>query len=107
MSLSIAAFAQIEGVRAQELASTTQGRYQIILGPMTRQDTYLLDTQTGQVWRLTTMTNLKAEPDVWRIMDKIDNKCDYEHLVSKYGMNTEAEKALSRVPQKNISRRRR
>jgi hypothetical protein len=71
--LSIAAIAQ-EGSRVPSAPSDKPGPFQIIQGTIKGEDTYLLlNNQTGEVWRLTTMTGFKDDPDVWKAMDKLDS----------------------------------
>lgn len=49
------------------------GRYQIVVNPNVRADTFLLDTVTGRVWQPTEYTNLKGKPTVWQVMDRVDS----------------------------------
>jgi len=50
-----------------------QGRYQIVINPSMRADTFLLDTWTGKVWQQTQFTDMYGEPSVWLYMDRIDS----------------------------------
>jgi hypothetical protein len=49
------------------------GRYQIVFNPNVRADTFLLDTQTGRVWRPVAFTDLEGDPDVWKFMPRVDD----------------------------------
>ncbi|MDA8094716.1 MAG: hypothetical protein M0T84_12615 [Betaproteobacteria bacterium] len=49
------------------------GRFEIVIDPHVRADTFLLDTQTGKIWRLVKYDDLPGKPVVWRFMDRIDN----------------------------------
>jgi len=66
--------------RAQQMAAkekpvmSAYGRYQIVINPNARADTFLLDTETGKVWVSTAFTNIKGEPTVWLFEDRIDNQ---------------------------------
>jgi len=51
-----------------------QGRYVIYFGPFARADVYLLDTQTGKVWKPVTYTNIVGQPEVWVAKDRIDDQ---------------------------------
>jgi hypothetical protein len=62
--------------RTTSQPSTTQGRYVIVFSPLARADTFLLDTETGRVWQLTTYTDVAGEPRVWRNMLRIDSEAD-------------------------------
>lgn len=41
-----------------------------------RADTFLLDTETGKTWRMTSYTDLKGNPDLWLFIDRADD--DYQ-----------------------------
>lgn len=49
------------------------GRYQIVINPNIRADTILLDTQTGQTWTQTQISDVEGEPTVWMFRDRLDN----------------------------------
>ena len=80
-----AADAQNQSDPAPIVSSTTQGRYQIVLGGISRKDNYLLDTQTGRVWGLTSFPDLVGEPQAWKIMDRIDNDADMTLYIQSHG----------------------
>src|SRR5580704_5879518 len=61
------------------------GRYQIVFNPNMRADTFLLDTATGKVWRMTQITDLKTEPDVWMYVWRIDTPSEEGALAVFYG----------------------
>jgi hypothetical protein len=50
-----------------------QGRYQIVVSPITARDMFLLDTNTGRVWQRVTFTDLKGEPTVWDLVPRLDS----------------------------------
>jgi hypothetical protein len=64
-------------------ASGQAGRYQIFFSPHARADVYLLDTETGRIWRPVTITNAKdtnlkgATPEVWLYQDRIDSEQEF------------------------------
>jgi hypothetical protein len=53
------------------------GRYQLFFSPHARADVYLVDTETGQVWKPITITNARdtnlksSAPEVWVYQDRI------------------------------------
>lgn len=51
-----------------------QGRYQIVINPAMRADTFLLDTWTGKTWQSIKMVDAADEPSVWMYRDKIDSQ---------------------------------
>jgi hypothetical protein len=62
----------------QSSANTSQvGRYQIIVNPNIRADTFLLDTQTGKTWIQTEITNAKGKPTVWMFRERVDNEQEF------------------------------
>lgn len=54
-----------------------QGRYQIVINPAMRADTFLIDTQTGRIWQKVQYEDMENEPVVWNIMDRIDGVKDF------------------------------
>jgi hypothetical protein len=59
------------------------GRYQLFFSPHARADVYLVDTETGKIWKPITIgnakdTNLKSEPEVWVYQDRIDNEKEFD-----------------------------
>jgi hypothetical protein len=58
-------------------AAARDGRFQIIFNPRgLRADTFLLDTQTGKIWRPTQFTDLEGDPSVWHFEDRVDSRED-------------------------------
>ena len=51
----------------------TAPRFQLFVNPNVRADTFLIDTVTGKIWERVTYTNYVGDPDVWVVMDRIDN----------------------------------
>ena len=62
-------------LRARDVSA---GRYQIVMRDGVRADTFLLDTETGRVWKPVTITNVKGEPEIWRIADRVDTAADFD-----------------------------
>jgi hypothetical protein len=63
-------------------SATSAGRYQIYFSPFARADVYLLDTETGKIWRPVTITNAKdinlgSAPEVWIYQERIDTDADF------------------------------
>lgn len=58
------------------------GRYQIFFSPHARADVYLVDTETGKIWKPVTITNatdpyLGSAPEIWVYQDRIDNAQEF------------------------------
>lgn len=68
----------------------TPDRYQIVFSPDVPADTFLLDTSTGRVWRLTHVTDLKGEPDVWMNMWRVDSDSEKLALYTEHGKKAAA-----------------
>lgn len=64
--------------------SAHTGRYQIVIHPSIRADTYLLDTKTGRTWQRTMYTDLKGDPEVWKILDRVDNDAELIKWIDKH-----------------------
>jgi hypothetical protein len=71
---------------AQQETSATQtghvGRYQIFFSPHARADVYLVDTETGRIWRPVTVNNatddnFKTPPELWVYQDRVDNEKEF------------------------------
>jgi len=74
-------------------ASTAQshaGRYQIFFSPHARADMYLVDTETGKIWKPVTITNARdtnmdtAAPQVWVYQDRIDNEQEFDVWIASH-----------------------
>jgi hypothetical protein len=50
------------------------GRYQIFTNPNVRADTFLLDTQTGNTWIQTQITEAAGGPTIWVYRERVDNE---------------------------------
>ena len=55
---------------------TQAGRFQIVVNPAARADTFLLDTASGHIWQRTKYTDLPGQPEVWQIQDRVDSQLD-------------------------------
>lgn len=51
----------------------TRGRYQLVINPEMRADTFLIDTETGRIWTKTRYVDLKNEPVIWELNDRADS----------------------------------
>jgi len=49
------------------------GRYQIVVDTNSARQTFLIDTATGHIWLLNTITALESEPEVWEPMPRFDS----------------------------------
>lgn len=68
---------------AAAAAQSHVGRYQIFFSPLARADVYLLDTETGKIWKPITITNakdtnLRAAPEVWVYQERIDSEGEFD-----------------------------
>lgn len=59
---------------AQAPAPSANGRYQIVINPTVRADTFLLDSQTGRIWQVVQYDELVGEPSIWEYRTRIDNE---------------------------------
>jgi hypothetical protein len=57
--------------------ATANGRYQIVMNPQVRADTFLLDTTTGRMWMPTKYSDYEGEPVVWEVQTKIDSFAEF------------------------------
>jgi hypothetical protein len=65
------------------VATTVSGRYQIVINPNIRADTFLLDTQSGKVWIPVVCSNCNGEPSRWMYMDRVDNEKESDSWIDK------------------------
>lgn len=68
---------------ASTSAQSHVGRYQLFFSPHARADVYLIDTETGKIWKPITITNakdtnLKSAPEVWVYQERVDNERDFD-----------------------------
>lgn len=59
------------------------GKYQLFFSPLARADVYLVDTETGKIWKPITIsnakdTNLKSAPEVWVYQERVDSERDFD-----------------------------
>jgi len=59
------------------------GRYQILT---IANDTFLIDTAGGFVWRLTQYSEFNREPLAWAPMFRLDRPSDTSPLLTEYGL---------------------
>ncbi len=64
-------------------AQSHVGRYQLFFSPHARADVYLVDTETGKIWKPITIsnakdTNLKSAPEVWVYQERVDSEQDFD-----------------------------
>lgn len=78
-------------------AAGQPGRYQIVINPGARADTFLLDTTTGQVWQRTKYTDLEGQPEVWQYQDRVDSQLDLIAWAADHGRKP-APAPVSEVP---------
>jgi hypothetical protein len=72
--VAICSLVPIIGVAGEASEATMPlGRFQIVFSPHARADTFLVDTQTGQVWGYTKFTDVKGEPEAWISIPRLDS----------------------------------
>jgi hypothetical protein len=69
------------------VTTAVTGRYQIVINPNVRADTFLLDTQTGKVWTPIVCSNCKGEPSRWMYTDRVDNEKEMDSWLDKQKFN--------------------
>jgi hypothetical protein len=79
-----------------DLFSQQPGRYQIVINPQVRADTFLLDTATGRVWQLVKFTDINAT--AWQIMKRLDSELDLVKLIGEQGIKTKEPEPVSLPP---------
>ena len=68
----------------------TQGRYQVVFSPWMRADTFLLDTQTGRMWKPVQYTDLEGEPTVWQYVERLDTAAEFLNWSRGFKSKTES-----------------
>lgn len=61
---------------APPVRAAQPARFQLVINPAARADTFLLDTATGQIWQRTRYTDLEGQPEVWQIQDRVDSQVE-------------------------------
>lgn len=82
---SFVAFAQSRPIRPAPASASTisqPGRYQIFFNPNIRADTFLVDTETGKIWRMQTFTDVVGEPTVWLPETRLDSQAEIDRFLS-------------------------
>lgn len=72
-------------------AQSHVGKYQLFFSPHARADVYLVDTETGKIWKPITITNakdtnLKSAPEVWVYQERIDSEGDFDAWMVMHSM---------------------
>jgi hypothetical protein len=71
------AIGQTSGPQIQSNSGSASGRYQLVINPQVRADTFLLDTATGRIWTKVQYTDLKGQPTVWRPEDRVNSDAEF------------------------------
>ena len=66
-----------------------QGRYAIYFGPFGRADVYLLDSETGRLWKPVTFTDVAGAPEVWVPQDRLDNPQQMIEWADRHGLKSD------------------
>lgn len=64
-------------------AADRPGRYVIFYNPNVRADTFLLDTQSGRLWRHTTISNVVSDPEIWLAEVRVDTDAERSKWLSE------------------------
>lgn len=72
-------------------------RYQIVINPNVRADTFLLDTVTGRIWIRRSYVDLMTEPEVWEPEDRVDNDQELQAFFGRHLTKKDA-KAAGLIP---------
>src|ERR1700686_2901315 len=96
--LILAAYAVGQTAKAPQPAKTPKpsaevryvGRYQIFFSPHARADVYLVDTETGQIWKPVVITSADGAPQVWMYQDRIDNETGFDSWSALHHINPPA-----------------
>ncbi|MEK7993273.1 MAG: hypothetical protein AAB403_05655 [Planctomycetota bacterium] len=70
-------FGQTSSSQVQSVTGSATGRYQLIINPQMRRDTFLLDSATGRIWTKVKYTDLKGEPEVWQPDDRVNSDQEF------------------------------
>ena len=65
----------------QSPATTSNNRFVIFFSPFARADVYLVDTQSGRVWKPVTYTDIKGQPEVWMPQNRFDTMKEFRAWV--------------------------
>jgi hypothetical protein len=79
--------AQSNAAQARVIQSAADGRYQIVVNPSVRADTFLLDTQTGKIWIRTSFSFLEGSPDAWLYQERLDNSAQEDAWIATHAKN--------------------
>lgn len=60
-------------------------RYQIVFNPNVRADTFLLDTETGKIWRRAMFSDLPDQPTAWEFENRIDKGQELREYIKAMG----------------------
>ena len=63
--------------KAAIIPQQQSGRFEIVMRPGIRADTFLLDTQTGRIWVPIEYSNVKGQPTIWKFEERIDGSTDF------------------------------
>lgn len=74
--IAITALSVLALAGCDQIQSSQAPRYQLFQNPNVRADTFMIDTQKGKVWRMTTITDVETQPTVWQPMVVIDGTGD-------------------------------
>lgn len=69
--VTITALAETPGT--PQVTSSSSGRFQIVINPNLRADTFLLDTATGKTWKPVQYTDVRGMPVIWEFQERVDD----------------------------------
>lgn len=94
----VALLAQSTRPATPQPRSTQPARFQIVINPSARADTFLLDTATGTIWQRTKYTDLEGQPEVWQIQDRVDSQLDLVAWAADHGRKPAAPPSSEVLP---------
>jgi hypothetical protein len=75
---------EASGAGNQPVEDAHPARFQIVMNPNVRADTFLLDTETGRIWSPVTYTDLENAPEVWKIHDRVDTQSELYEWIEQH-----------------------
>lgn len=75
---------------APQASTPPNARFQIIINPNVRADTFLLDTWTGKIWKNVVFTDVEGDPEVWREMPVLRSDADVTAFIRTHSLKKAA-----------------
>jgi hypothetical protein len=72
------------------------------MNPSVRADTYLLDTQTGRIWKSVVFTDLQGSPEAWEEVDVLRTQADWLSFGTRHPPANTQPPAATAQPQPQV-----